>query len=209
MAAALVGLGYRVRPEEIAAGWGTPFPQLIGRLAPGAAYLDFEAAYLARVDADGSCLIHGTSDFLHRLVQAGKRIAVLTAGARNVILREMELGRIESAVDAVFAAEDTKHHKPDVRVLDEVIDWFADQGIDSRSLAYVGDSIDDGRVARAACLGFFAVLTGTGTREDFIRLGVAEQDIYRSVGDPALTDRLAGPNDGPVTDRMESAHGSH
>jgi phosphoglycolate phosphatase len=209
MAAALVELGCVVRPEEVAAGWGTPFPQLIGRLAPHIPYEDFEATYLARIGAEGSSLISGASDFLFGLSRAGVRIAVLTAGARNIILREMEMGRIDITIDVLFAAEDTKHHKPDVRVLDEVMGWFADLDVTGRSLAYVGDSVDDGRVARAAGLEFYAVLTGSGTREEFARLGIPERDVFCSVADSDLMERLIGPSNGQVTDRKEATHGSN
>ncbi|MDQ2870556.1 MAG: HAD family hydrolase [Acidobacteriota bacterium] len=103
--------------------------------------------------AEESCgLRPGAAGALARLAAAGVMAGLVTSGSRSRVERELSALKLSSAFSTVVCGEDARRKKPDPEAL-----WI---GLDRLSVpaarsAYVGDSPEDIKMARAA--GVFAV----------------------------------------------------
>lgn len=73
--------------------------------------------------------------------------------------------------------------KPSPLAFNEALKLLEERGILKHEIAYVGDHLDDFFSARDAGLGFFAVLTGLTTRDDFLQAGLAGENILEDMGE--------------------------
>jgi phosphoglycolate phosphatase len=192
MAESLRDLGANVQYDDVYEGWGTPFLDLINRLAPDITYEDFESHYTEKLRESRAAILEPSFAFLASLRYFGSSVVILTSGGRTLIETELEIGGIRDLVDVVLGAEDTAFHKPDGRTADEALEWFSTRGIAASQVAYVGDSLGDLLTAQSANIEFFGVLTGTSTREDFVAAGLSPNSIFPSVGDLDLLRKLVG-----------------
>ena len=66
--------------------------------------------------------------------------------------------------DVIVGGDDVKNPKPHPEALIKAVSSL---GAAKKDVLYIGDSIIDARTAERAGIDFFAVTTGTTTREDF------------------------------------------
>ena len=109
-----------------------------------------DAAWL-EMYADESCaLVDGTREALEALERSGVATALVTSGSRERVRRE--LARHGVAFEAVVFGDDFPRKKPHPDALNAALDRLA---VSPGESAYVGDSPEDVRMARAA--GVYAV----------------------------------------------------
>jgi len=78
----------------------------------------------------------------------------------------------------IYSADDVRFHKPDPRVFSKAIKKLK---LKNGEILYVGDSIYDFIAAKKAKLNFTAVLTGHYKRKDFLKLGLENENILKSI----------------------------
>jgi HAD superfamily hydrolase (TIGR01549 family) len=89
----------------------------------------------------------GAVDALARLKGAGHDLALVTAGDRSVVTRQLEKSGLGELLTVRVFGDDLPVHKPDPRPLRIAL---SELGVsDPRAAAYVGDAPDDMRMARS------------------------------------------------------------
>ena len=74
-----------------------------------------------------------------------------------------------------------EYKKPNPHAFDEALLILEKQGIKKQEILSLGDHPDDYIASRDAGLNFMAVLTGSSSKEDFIKLGLNEKDIIETI----------------------------
>jgi phosphoglycolate phosphatase len=95
-------------------------------------------------------------------------IGVLSSASRQMILNDLKvIGYPLEKFTYIQSAEETNYHKPDPRVFDPAIEYFAKINIHKSEIAYVGDSIRDFEAASGAGLFFRGITARTTAEKDF------------------------------------------
>lgn len=81
----------------------------------------------------------------------------------------------------IHSSDNVKYHKPDPRVFSKALKIL--KGIKKNEIVCIGDSIHDATAARKAKLKFIAVLTGHYKKKDFLKLGLKNENILKSIKD--------------------------
>lgn len=113
-------------------------------------------------DEEPPPLIPGAADALRRLREAGRVLGIVTSGTRSRVLADLERHAVADLFATVVCAGDTSERKPHpapLRLALEQID------VAPQDAAYVGDSPDDIRMARAAGVFAMAIPGGFPNRE--------------------------------------------
>ena len=108
----------------------------------------------------------GAARVLRQLHEAGYRVGVVTTKYRHRVEDALERDGLRTFVEVVVGADDVPRPKPAPDGLLQAAAWL---GIPTGDCVFVGDSEVDAMAARAAGLGFVAVLSGTTTAEVFAR----------------------------------------
>jgi phosphoglycolate phosphatase-like HAD superfamily hydrolase len=96
----------------------------------------------------------------------GTRLFVLTSRTHGEVKHMLEPDHfLASRIEAFYHKDNTKFHKPDPRVFDELL---AAHDLKPQDSVYVGDSVGDAIAAKQARLHFIASLeSGLRQKEDF------------------------------------------
>lgn len=94
-------------------------------------------------------LLPGALESLERLVSAGIPIGVVTAGDRRVVSAQLARLGVDELLGAVVYGDDAPEQKPHPAPLRRAIAALGHAGSPERT-AYLGDTLDDVRMARAA-----------------------------------------------------------
>ena len=138
------------------------------------AFEEFRRAYIRERDAteqDGTVLIDGVYEALHKLREAGICNGVVSTAATRRILRALTRYGILEEFDEVVGGALSK---PDA--ITEAINRL---GAASNVTVYVGDRPDDALAAQRAGVGFIGVCTGAFTPSEFGE----ELEVLPSVAD--------------------------
>ncbi len=137
----LYGLHYSPNWRRMYAALGVP-----EHLVEGAAQI-WHNAYRGH-EAD---LLPGARPALERLVAAGIPIGVVTAGDRRVVSGQLKRTNVADLLGAVIYGDDLQEQKPDPEPLRRGLAALG-HGTAPEQAAYLGDTLDDARMARAAGL---------------------------------------------------------
>jgi pyrophosphatase PpaX len=122
---------------------------------------------------------------LRRLQRSGVRLGLVTASTRAVVEPNLARLNLAGVFETAWYADDVEHGKPHPEALLLALDVL---GVAAAKTVYVGDTVTDLEMARAAGAGFAAV--GATTKpEAFLRAGADR--VWPSVG--AWVDDLYGP----------------
>lgn len=104
------------------------------------------------------------------LIEQGRDIMLLTSRTHSELKHMLEPDHLlAKRVTAFYYRDNTKFHKPDPRVFDEL---FESHGLESNQCVYIGDSPSDAAAAKQARLHFIASLeSGIRQKEDFDAFG--------------------------------------
>lgn len=114
----------------------------------------------------GTKLLPGIEEMLHRLKGTGAKLAVATTDNRQRTQKAFRNLAIGDLFDVILGGDDVQAPKPSP---EPVLKACALLGVQPAEVAVVGDSPMDMMMGKAAGVGVcVAVLTGTGTREQFL-----------------------------------------
>ena len=135
------------------------------------------------VMVDSAELYPGVKDMLVGLKEQGYRIGIVTTKFAYRVRNIMKKFDAEDLFDVFIGVGDVTKVKPDPEGLLLAVKQLEVRVEDA---LYVGDSYVDAKAAEAAGLKFVGVLTGTTTREEFLKYpqeSVAETvvDVYRTL----------------------------
>jgi HAD superfamily hydrolase (TIGR01509 family) len=121
-----------------------------------------DARWLEIYAEEKSELVEGARDALTRIAAAGLRAGLVTSGSRARVEPELARHGIVDLFSAVVCGEDAQNKKPHPEALHEGLGRI---GIAAEEAAYVGDSPEDVRMARAAGVYVVGVEGGFPNRE--------------------------------------------
>lgn len=128
-------------------------------------------------------LYEGVKEMLWKLREKGYRTGIVTTKFQYRIQNILKKFDACELIDVIVGAENVKAVKPDPEGLLLAIEQL---GVAKDEVLYVGDSYVDAQTAESAGVKFAGVLTGTTTREDFMKyshmtIGRHVREIYEFV----------------------------
>lgn len=171
--------GVQLDEDTIRRAWGLPFDRLIRTLVPTLDYDVFVPRYRDAMRANRPEPTKGATELLAHLAARSIRMEIVTSGARDLILQDLDALRLTDYFARVYGREDTRFHKPDPRVLDTVLENL---GLDVRQLVFIGDSVRDLLVAAGRSIDFVAVVSGLEPEEDFAAAGQPSRLVVDNLG---------------------------
>ena len=109
-------------------------------------------------------LFADTVTVLSRLKASGAALGMASTKQRCRLLQIIDKFDMGRFFDVIVGGDDVKNPKPHPEALIRAVSSL---GAAKKDVLYIGDSIIDARTAERAGIDFFAVTTGTTTREDF------------------------------------------
>jgi HAD superfamily hydrolase (TIGR01509 family) len=121
---------------------------------------------------DQTRLFPGIEDALARLAAAGCTLGLVTGGSRS----EVEPQLVRLGIDGLFTVRvyghDTVAGKPDPQPLQMALEWAG--AIHPQDAVYVGDALDDVRMAAAARVRGVGIVSMLATGEELLAAGAVE-----------------------------------
>ena len=171
--------------------WGQPLNEAIKERSPGVDVTIFEKLFESTME---EYVLQGKLDqipnqnyaALDILIEQGRDIMLLTSRTHSELKHMLAPDHLlAKRVTAFYYKDNTKFHKPDPRVFDEL---FEAHGLESHQCLYIGDSPGDAAAAKQAGLHFIASLeSGIREEKDFRDFGVdgyvqAFPEIVEAIG---------------------------
>ena len=156
--------------------WGLPLKTAIVERLPGINVDEFikrQIKFMAETIEKGLLdkIPQENLDVLESIKKGGKKLAILTSRDTNEVKHLLhESHPFNGLIEAFYHRDNSKYHKPDPRVFDEILDKLESRPEES---VYVGDAISDAAAAKGAGMHFIAVLE-SGLRD---RKYFAEQEV--------------------------------
>ena len=128
---------------------------------------EFLEHFIRRADevmVASTVFLPGAPRVLRTLHEAGYRVGVVTTKYRHRVEDALERDGLRAFVEVIVGADDVPRPKP---APDGLLRAVGSLGIPAGDCVFVGDSEVDARAARAAGMGFVAVLSGTTAAEVF------------------------------------------
>lgn len=177
--------GLDLRDDLFREHWGKPFHLFLEGIYGGVD--DVARIHAGYVKLSHLFPVELQEDTLHlfdQLHAAGKKLGIVTATAREIVMRDLTLIDFPFArLHKIQTSDDTLVHKPDPRVFEPMMQALR-QVRAHEEVLYVGDALTDYYAARDAGLRFVGVTTGLITAEQFRDAGVTH-----------VVDRLGGVSD--------------
>ena len=96
------------------------------------------------------------------------QLGIITATSSYAVRNQLaELNIDIGQFEYLQTADDSTHHKPDPRVFDNALAFFAQRSWQTQNIVYVGDSWRDWHAARDAGLHFIGIAGHTTPAEQF------------------------------------------
>ena len=133
---------------------------------------EFLEHFIRRADevmVASTVFLPGAARVLRTLHEAGYRVGVVTTKYRHRVEDALERDGLRAFVEVIVGADDVPRPKPAPDGLLQAADSLK---IPAGDCVFVGDSEVDAQAARAAGIGFVAVLSGTTAAEMFARYPV-------------------------------------
>ena len=136
--------------------------------------------WVALYETEVAGLVAGTAAALTALRDAGRRIAIVTAGHRSRVELEIRANGLEGLFEAAIFGDEVPHQKPDPAPLQLAGKYLR---LAPDALVLVGDAGDDMAMARRAGATAIGVLTGAADRGTLRRAGAGwvAQDVVAAV----------------------------
>jgi phosphoglycolate phosphatase-like HAD superfamily hydrolase len=163
--------------EAITAAWGLPFDRFVRTVVPTVDPAAFVGRYRLAMSVSRPEAAKGAPELLEHLAARSVRMEILTGGSRALITQDLDALDLTRHFARIYGHEETPFHKPDPRVLDDVLANLAGGGHNLAELVYIGDSVRDFRVAAARAVPFVAVLSGLEPAADFVAAGLPPEQI--------------------------------
>jgi len=164
---------FDISESDVRSIWGLPLTEFY-RMLYNTTDTDSVIAVMDKHDSDfPRQLLDNVLETLDYLKRAGYILALVSSNHSIEIGKDWRDFCIDgnTIFDFVQAENDSRFHKPDPRVFDQLVNKMSDRGIERSRILYVGDSLMDGAAARDAGLMFVGVTTGLVGSDEFARHG--------------------------------------
>lgn len=168
---ALGKMGFPAAPrDEIRRTVGMSLPDTFtfltgnGNPGPKAQFAEFFLEKAEEVMTRSTELFADSVAVLSRLKAGGAALGMASTKQRRRLLQIIDKFDMGHFFDVIVGGDDVKNPKPHPEALIKAVSSL---GAAKKDVLYIGDSIIDARTAERAGIDFFAVTTGTTTREDF------------------------------------------
>jgi len=140
----------------------------------------------------------GIGDALSRLAAAGCVLGIVTGGSRSEVEPQIERLGIHRLLAVRVYGHDTQAGKPDPAPLRLALNLCG--AVRPQDAIYVGDALDDMRMAAAAGVRGVGIVSMLATAEELLAAGAVESPARRSNGPIATWQRIAvnGDRSGPL-----------
>ncbi|MDO5293559.1 MAG: HAD-IIIA family hydrolase [bacterium] len=143
----------------------------------------FKKYYLEKADqvmTDSAILYEGVIDMLKELKTKGMKLGVITTKQRYRVLDILKKFNIKQYFDVTIGGDSVHKEKPDPEGIRLAMSMLK---MEKEDILYVGDSLVDASTAKRAGVDFIAVLTGTTTKDEFIKYPYKQiiKDVSRMV----------------------------
>lgn len=176
---ALREFGSNIDRDTLMVQWGRPFKEVILAVSPEINFEEFFVYYSNLMEKTSPEVLPGVVNFLKAQSDQGRLILVISSSRRDLIKQDLLAANLLQYVTDIWGHEDTPVHKPNPQVIVPLLKFLALKNIPTERGYYVGDSTQDFEVASGNNIEFYAVLTGSTTRETFERAGVGRNKIYQ------------------------------
>lgn len=164
--------GIELDDEHFRKQWGKPFHTFLSDVYE--AREPVERIYSEYIKLSHLYPVELQDDTLHtfdRLQSGGHKLGIVTATARDVVMRDLGLINFPfERLHMLQTSDDTPVHKPDPKVFEPILGSLRNEGI-TEGIVYVGDALTDYYAARDAGLQFVGVTTGLVTADEFREAG--------------------------------------
>ena len=169
--------------EEFRKLWGKPYLDVVRSLWPAKEDFDRYMAQECKAPYEHVPASRGAKEVMEYLMYRVP-MGIVTSRRRDEFFVHAEKSGLDMRLFKwVLTSSDTEYHKPDPRVFDTILRDIEGYGIGRAGIVYVGDNHNDFLAARDAGLRFFGVTTGVTTKEDFLALGLEEENILSSMAE--------------------------
>ncbi len=160
--------GYEAIKKTIGLSLSETYKALTGNMDEARAdrFFDLFKEKADEVMVDSAQLYPGVKEMLVNLREKGYRIGIVTTKFAYRVRNIMKKFDAEELLDVVIGVGDVTKVKPDP---EGVLLAVKQLGVKVEDALYVGDSYVDAKAAEAAGMRFAGVLTGTTTREEFLK----------------------------------------
>ena len=169
--------------DPVSLNWGQPFRIMVESFVGKDKYDLFKEFYKKTMLQTTVNLCDGVEQFLCFLKQQQIPVVIFSSSIRELI--ELDLNRLGvlDLITHIIDSESVIKPKPNPEALYTSLKWLQDSHkIMAADCVYIGDSLDDMRCAGNQ-IDFYAVLSGTTTRQDFLTNGLPENKIVESLDD--------------------------
>lgn len=128
-------------------------------------------------------LIEGAENVLRKLRKQGYLLSILTNRNRKNVMDVISYYNIQGFFWTIRTLQDCAFVKPDPRALDFILGELRRTGILSENHLFIGDTPKDWECASGQNVKFVAVTTGMFKEEYFLKLGLDESRILKSVAE--------------------------
>mgnify|MGYP001577016244 CR=1 FL=1 len=158
--------------------FGIPSHVIIKKLWPKADVKKFQRIKHKKILSKKVKEIPGAKKVVRHL-HGGYKLGLLSSKTRILMYPHLKQINLSTKYfKFIYSADDVKFHKPDPKVFSKAKNKLK---LKDREILYVGDSIYDFIAAKKAKLNFAAVLTGHHKKNDFLKLGLKNRNILKSI----------------------------
>ena len=117
-------------------------------------------------------LYEGSLPTIMTLLENNIKVGVVSATTKHFLVEDLKIHHfpIEHFI-IIQGADETEVHKPDPRVFLPLLEKLKKEGIKSKDIVYIGDSLNDLEAAHGAGIDFIGVATGLYSVEEFKKQG--------------------------------------
>ena len=191
--------GVELAPKVIGRAWGQPFDALIRALVPTVDHEKYLCRYREAMKSTEIRPCAGASDLLDLLSSKNVTMEIVSSSSLALILQDLDQLGLTRHFGKIYGQEQTRYHKPDPRVLADVVQDLHRRGFTQDKLVYIGDSARDYAVAAGNEIEFIAVLSGVESRADLENSGVPR---WRIIDD--LKELLGGATNGTSVPALQA-----
>lgn len=165
--------------QEIISCWGLVFEKYLEILSPGLTREQYYTTYQqCGFDQEVLPEILGANETVRRLCEQYP-LALISNRTRESLLDHLRAGGfLAYPFESIQSSDDTRFHKPDSRVFDNILSGM---GLQPNETIFVGDTLIDYRSTLGTDIQFVAVTTGPASYDTFLAAGLPATEILDSI----------------------------
>jgi HAD superfamily hydrolase (TIGR01549 family) len=159
--------------DDIREHYGKPFNQLLVDLYKGSDTLENIHTAIESVREDFLKRVYdGAPEVLRNLLSKNIEVGVISGTNKKFLLEDLSrLGFPHEQFFIIQGSDEVSFHRPDPGVFLPTFEKLSQKSITKEHVVYVGDLLDDLKVAHRAGIDFIAVTTGLYNEEEFKKAG--------------------------------------